>query len=181
VGGILVGAAGDLPEGQFGAEYVVTSSTARILAVVGALRALGHLGPPLLDGIGRPGLSLRYQLVAAVTLSTLFLVAAQLGTSFMAIAIAWAVGYPLAFAVLWATVLAALGVGLIEYVRQVARIPALIALAVAVAACVHPLLGAVGPGVRLAVTAVTVLGVGFGLLAWLEGLTPRAVARALRR
>ena len=29
--------------------------------------------------------------------------------------------------------------------------------------------------------AVTVLGVGCGLLAWIEGLTPRAIARSLKR
>jgi len=179
--GIIVVAAGDLLEGLFGFEYVVTASTARILAVVGALRALGHLGPPLLDGIGRPGLSLRYQLVAAGTLSTLFLVAAQIGTSFTAIAVAWAVGYPLAFGVLWATVLTALDLGLIEYMRRIVRIPVLIALAVAAAAYVHSMLGAAGLAVRLAVTTVTVLGLGLGLLAWLEGITPRAVARSLRR
>jgi len=39
----------------------------------------------------------------------------------------------------------------------------------------------VGPGARLAVIAVTVLGVGCGLLAWIEGLTPRAIARSLKR
>ncbi len=145
------------------------------------LRALGHLGPPLLDGIGRPGLSLRYQAVAAAVMSTGFVIAAQVGTSFTAIAVAWAIGYPLAFAVLWATVLGQIGVGLVEYLRKVRRIPALIAIAAALAACVHGLLDGAGAGVRLAVTAGIVLTVGLGLLAWLEGITPKAIVRSLRR
>ena len=35
-----------------------------ILCLVGTLRALGFVGPPLLDGIGRPELTLRYMIVA---------------------------------------------------------------------------------------------------------------------
>jgi teichuronic acid exporter len=177
--GIIVVAAGDLLEALFGIEYTIATPAARILAVVGVLRALGHLGPPLLDGIGRPGLSLRYQVVAAAVMSTGFVIAAQLGTSFTAIAVAWAIGYPLAFAVLWATVLAQIGVGLVEYVRKIARIPVLIAVAAAVAAGVHGEIG--GVGARLAVTAAIVLTVGLGLLARFEGVTPKAIVRSLRR
>ncbi|MBA3455850.1 MAG: oligosaccharide flippase family protein, partial [Deltaproteobacteria bacterium] len=166
--GIIVVAAGDLLGGMFGTEYAIAAPTARILAVVGVLRALGHLGPPLLDGVGLPGLSLRYQLVAAVTMSTGFFIAAHVGTTFTAIAIAWAVGYPIAFVVLWATVLGELRLGLGEYLRRVGRIPVLIALATAAAAGVHEQLAGVGAGPRLAITAVTVLVLGLGLLAWLE-------------
>jgi len=179
--GIIVVGAGDLLEGMFGIEYVVAAPTARIVAIVGVLRALAHLGPPLLDGIGRPGLSLRFHVLAAALLSPLFFLAAHVGTSFMAMAIAWAIGYPLAFALLWATVLRELGLGVRAYLRQVQRIPALILVASLTAAGVHTTLSSAGAGLRLTVTAVTVLGVGFGLLAWFEGLTPRAVARSLRQ
>ena len=179
--GIIVVAAADLLEGLFGIEYVVAAPAARILAVVGVLRALGHLGPPLLDGVGLPGLTLRYQVVATVTLSTMFVIAANVGTSFTAIAVAWAVGYPLAFALLWATVLGELGLGVLAYLRRIHRIPAVIALASAAAAGVHSALPDGGAGIRIAVTALTVLGVGLSLLAWLEGITPRAIARSLRR
>lgn len=179
---IIVIAAGDLLEAMFGLEYVVAAPAARIVAVVGVLRALAHLGPPLLDGIGCPGLSLRYQLVAATILSTAFVIAGSAGTSFTAVAVAWAVGYPLAFALLWITVLGELQIGILAYLRQVERIPAIVVLASATAACVHAAIAPlVGPGLRLAVTAVTVLGVGCGLLAWIEGITPRAIARSLKR
>ncbi len=179
--GIIVVAAGDLLEGLFGIEYAIATPAARIVAVVGVLRALGHLGPPLLDGIGRPGLSLRYQVVAAGVMATGFLVAAQVGTSFTAIAAAWAIGYPLAFAVLWATVLGQLDLGVMEYLRQIQGIPVWIVLATTAAACVHGQLDDASAGVRLAVTAAIVLVVGLGFLARFEGITPRAIARSLRR
>lgn len=84
-------------------------------------------------------------------------------------------------ALLWATVLAQLGLSLVDYLRRVERIPALVVLASIATACVHGQLGGAGAGVRLAVTTVCVLSLGLGLLAWLEGITPRAIARALRR
>jgi O-antigen/teichoic acid export membrane protein len=178
---IIVVSAADLLEAMFGIDYAVAAPAARIVAVVGVLRALGHLGPPLLDGVGRPDLSLRYQAIAAVTLSTLFVVATHVGDDFTAVAVAWAVGYPIAFSVLWATVLSELDLGVRAYVHRIERIPAIILLAGTAAACVHRWMPSTGPGARIAVTAVTVLTLGLGLLAWLEGITPRAVVRSLKR
>ena len=76
---------------------------ARVLCLVGALRALGFVGPPLLDGIGRPELTLRYMIVAAVAVPAAFVgSAAVLGGALgmLSVAVAWAVGYPIAFAAL---------------------------------------------------------------------------------
>ena len=179
--GIIVVTAGDLLEGLFGVEYMIATPAARIVAIVGVLRALGHLGPPLLDGIGRPGLSLRYQVVAATVMTTGFFIAAQVGTSFTAISAAWAIGYPLAFVVLWATVLGQLQLRAMEYLRQIAGIPVGIVLATTAAACVHSELGGTSAGVRLAVTTAIVLVVGLGFLARFEGVTPSSIARSLRR
>ena len=67
------------------------------------LRAIGFLGPPLLDGIGRPGLTLKYMIAAAVITPASFVVGAWLLGDRMgaaSVAVAWALGYPLAFAVL---------------------------------------------------------------------------------
>ena len=51
--------------GQWSApQLAVCADAARILCFVGLLRALGFIGPPLLDGIGRPELTLRYMIVA---------------------------------------------------------------------------------------------------------------------
>ena len=47
-------------------ELDLAAQAARILCVMGLFRALGFLGPPLLDGIGRPDLTLRYMVVATI-------------------------------------------------------------------------------------------------------------------
>ena len=47
-------------------QLAVCADAARILCLVGLLRALGFIGPPLLDGIGRPELTLRYMIIATI-------------------------------------------------------------------------------------------------------------------
>ena len=66
-------------------------------------RALGFLGPPLLDGIGRPELTLRYMVIATIAVPASFCIGAKLlgrSLGFLSVAVAWALGYPIAFAVL---------------------------------------------------------------------------------
>src|SRR5690606_14960025 len=86
---------------EFDVPYVVQA--ANILCLVGLLRALGFLGPPLLDGIGHPERTLRYMVIAAITVPGMFVLSANvLGdhVGFLSVAIGWAVGYPIAFAAL---------------------------------------------------------------------------------
>jgi len=67
------------------------------------LRALSFLGPPLLDGIGRPELTLRYQVAATLAVPAMFLISGLVlvdRIGFLSVAVAWTAGYPLAFAVL---------------------------------------------------------------------------------
>jgi len=90
---------------------------ARILCVVGALRALGFVIPPLLAALGYPSRVLAYNAVAAVVLPVAFVIAARLGDDFTAVAWAWALGYPIAFALLLAFALAALPLRLRDYLR----------------------------------------------------------------
>ena len=49
--------------------WAPTAPAIRVLCLVGVLRALSFIVPPLLDGIGKPGLTLIYMLVAAVALA----------------------------------------------------------------------------------------------------------------
>src|SRR6185503_5033867 len=101
------------------------------LCMVGVLRAVGFVLPPLLDGVGQPARTLRYMSWAAITLPLCFVgFAYLLGGSFgespalaedgtqrmlqignamfpvvenhgyLSVAIAWACGYPIAFAIL---------------------------------------------------------------------------------
>lgn len=98
---------------------------ARILCVVGGLRALGFVIPPLLAALGLASRVLAYNAVAAVVLPVAFAIAARIGTDFTAIAWAWAIGYPLAFALLLAFALAALPLSLRAYLRGLFQLPAL--------------------------------------------------------
>ncbi|MEO6772345.1 MAG: oligosaccharide flippase family protein [Kofleriaceae bacterium] len=90
---------------------------ARVLCVVGALRALGFVIPPLLAALGHTSRVLVYNAVAAIVLPVAFVIAAWRGNDFTAVAWAWAIGYPIAFALLLAFALAALPLSLGRYVR----------------------------------------------------------------
>ncbi|MEO8846594.1 MAG: oligosaccharide flippase family protein [Kofleriaceae bacterium] len=97
------------------------ATAARILCVVGGLRALGFVIPPLLAALGRTSRVLVYNAVAAVVLPAAFVIAARVGSDYTAIAWAWAIGYPIAFAVLLAFALAALPLSLGGYLRGLLR------------------------------------------------------------
>ncbi|HET7501013.1 MAG TPA: oligosaccharide flippase family protein, partial [Kofleriaceae bacterium] len=101
-------------------ELALCASAARILCLVGTLRALGFVGPPLLDGLGRPELTLRYMVVAAIAVPGSFLVGASLlGDRYglLSVALAWAIGYPIAFAALSYLVVRSINLPLGAYVR----------------------------------------------------------------
>ena len=110
----------------FGQTWAPAAMAARILCAVGVLRAMSFVVPPLLDGVGRPGATLGYTLVAAVILPTTYLLAALYigprlppGQQYLSVAIAWAVGYPIAFAVLVYLALKVVGVPGKAYLRVV--------------------------------------------------------------
>lgn len=179
---IVVVAAEDVLGVLLGAQYVVAADAARVLAIVGVFRALSHLGPPLLDGLGRPDLSLRYHATATLVLSALFVLFAALGESFFAVSIAWAVGYPLAFALLSWMVFAQLGLPAGTYLRRVGRLVLCLIVAAAAGEAVHRAAAhaGLGAGARLGAAAATVVGLGLLLLARYEGFSPRAILRSLR-
>src|SRR5262245_24909556 len=83
------------------------ATATRILCVVGGLRTLSFIVTPMLGGIGEPGRALAYNVVAAIVLPVAFVLAAALapGAGYLAVAWAWAIGYPIAFAALLALAL----------------------------------------------------------------------------
>lgn len=144
----------------FRAEYQSAANAARLLAFVGLLRALSNIGPPLLEGMGRPGLSARYQAIAATILSTSFFACAygfgaEMG--YYSVALAWALGYPIAFGLLMYTVFKVGQIPLRAYAQRVIRIPLAIALAGIVAFLVHELLADASAAVRLVLVGATLL------------------------
>ncbi len=106
---------------------------ARILCLVGALRAISFVLPAMLAGLGHARDGLIYNAVAAIVLPSAFAIGAALGSDYVSVAWAWAIGYPFAFAVLVWFAVVRTGVPLASYARQLAPVLARAALAVAVA------------------------------------------------
>jgi len=155
----------------------------RILVAVAVLRSLSFVLPPLLDGVGRPDRTFAYMSTAAIALPILFITSAiVLGPSlgWQSVAVGWAVGYPIAFAVLVYLAIHTLRWSTIAYLRSIAGVAMCMLLAGVVAWGVHYALGAVPGGVRLAVTAIVVVLVAGLLLAYTQGLSLRTATRALK-
>ncbi len=132
------------------------ATAARILCVVGALRAMSFVLPPMLAGLGHARDGLLYNAFAAVVMPIAFAVGAQLGDSYLAVAWAWAAAYPLAFALVLWLALARSGVTLAAYLAGIARVAgcAAGALGAAIAARLilpdDPTLRAIGTGLAAA-------------------------------
>ncbi len=159
------------------------ATAARILCVVGVLRALGFLGPPLLDGIGKPQLTLRYMVIAAILVPSSFVIGAiVLGDriGFLSVAVAWAVGYPLAFVVLSYLVIKSIELPLLAYLRAAWGIIGCCAAGLGAGIGVDLALAGAGNGVRMIAIAVASLGVTLALLATWQGITPRSLKAAVK-
>jgi len=163
-------------------QLAITADATRILCWVGILRALGFLGPPLLDAIGRPHLTLRYMTAAAIVVPGSFVLFAVLfpGLGPLSVALAWAIAYPLAFLLLAYLVKVSIGLPLARYARATWGIVACIAIGFAVGLVASRLLADAGPGLRLVVVAGSSLGTMALLLAYWQDIHPRAMIRALK-
>ncbi|MEZ4363394.1 MAG: oligosaccharide flippase family protein [Kofleriaceae bacterium] len=181
--GIVVVAAEEILILTVDAEYLPAAMAIRVLALVGVLRSVGFVVPPLLDGLGFPGRTLIYQGCAAVVLPILYTVAATvLGPSlgFTSVATAWAVGYPIAFAVLMAMALYAVKLRARDYLKAVIGIPLCVAVAVAAGIGAKLLLAGAPVGVRFLGIIVAELAALLPLLTYTQDMGPRAMWRAAR-
>jgi teichuronic acid exporter len=144
------------------------AAAARILCAVGALRAASFVLPPMLAGLGHARDALIYNLVAAIVLPAAFVAAALAWPAhgYVAVAWAWALAYPLAFALVLGFALTRTGVTLARYLRGVLPVVAIAAAAAAAAIAIR----AVAPDVAiervLAVIAAT-LAIYGPLARWL--------------
>ncbi|HEY4183013.1 MAG TPA: oligosaccharide flippase family protein [Kofleriaceae bacterium] len=173
--------ADDLLALLFGVNAPAAATAARVLCIVGAVRALGFIVPSMLAGIGRAAQVLVYNAFAAVLLPVLFVVAALLAPryGYLAVAGAWAAGYPIAFGVLLAMALPAAELSTRTYFRSLAGI---------VACAAGGLIAGLGmrfalPGtviVRVIGVASVVFVVYGVMLARIEGVTILKVVRRLR-
>lgn len=164
-------------------ELALCGEAARILCIVGALRGLGFLGPPLLDGIGRPELTLRYMVSATVLVPAMFVIGALvLGDwlGFLSVAVAWAAGYPVAFAVLVYVVVRSIDLPVGPYLRASGGIFGCCAGGALAGLLMSLALAEMSDGVRMVAVGVTSLAITVALLAVWQGITPRSIAAALR-
>lgn len=185
----------------WGSEWVPAATALQILCFVGVLRALSFVVPPLLDGIGKPTLTLVYTSVAAVVLPSLFVIAARIaapdcavlgqvcepsptllpaGSEYLSVAIAWAVGYPIAFAVLALLALWQIDLGARAYLRRTMGIPACAAVAIAAALLMRWALSSAAPWISLVACTAVMAGLYLMLLAYAQGISPRSIKRALK-
>ncbi|HWO20143.1 MAG TPA: lipopolysaccharide biosynthesis protein [Kofleriaceae bacterium] len=170
--------------GVFFPKYAGAEDGARILCGVAVLRSVGFVIPPLLDGTGNPHRTFNYMLSAAIVLPLSFLLgAAALGGSlgFLSVAVAWAIGYPIAFGVLIWLASHTLGWTPWGYVRSVAGVAGCMLGAAVVGLGVRSaLLGRVPDLVLLLIVAGVIALVTGLLLAYTQGLSLRRLRRALQ-
>lgn len=163
-------------------DLVWATDAARILCVMGFFRAMGYLGPPLLDGVGRPDLTLRYMVIATLAVPSSFVVGALvLGArlNFLSVAVAWAIGYPIAFAALAYLVVHTIKLPVREYLKASWGIIVSCAIGCGAGFAVDLLLVPnASDAVRLvAIGGSALLVIGLLLVYW-QKLTPRAIARS---
>jgi O-antigen/teichoic acid export membrane protein len=166
-----------------GSEWTGAATAARILCFVAILRVLSFPVPPLLNGMGFPSLTLLYMAVAAAALPAAYVGFATFlgaGLGYLSVAIAWAVGYPIAFLVLGRLALTKLDLSAALYLRAIVRVGACAVLATGAGALARWALQAQPPTLRFAAVGASVLLVMWLGLPRLGGVDPRAALRALR-
>ena len=164
-------------------QLTLCAEATRILCIVGVLRALGFIGPPLLDGVGRPERTLRYMVVAAVLVPGSFLIGALVlghAIGFLSVAVAWAVGYPIAFAVLMYTIATTIELPVGAYARAAWGIVGSCAAGVAAGSGVSLALADEGDLSRLLAISAAFLVTTAALLTTWQKITPRSIAAALK-
>ena len=158
---VVIGvAAGDLLAIIFPPPYA--TSAAQILCIVGALRILSFVLPAMLAGLGHSRDALVYNLVAAIVCPAAFVIAATAwpDAGYLAVAWAWAISYPIPFALLIWLALQRTGVSLATYVRGLAPIALWAAATAGVAIVVHEALPESKWLRAIAVAAVTLVSYG---------------------
>jgi O-antigen/teichoic acid export membrane protein len=164
-------------------RYSEGATAVRVLCLVGLLRSVAVLFPPLFDGVGKPGLGLVSALFATVLMPVAYISGAGLlGPRFgtVSVAIAWVVAYPLEFALLVRFGLSVAQLSLIRYLATLVGIAACAPPAVLAGLGVRQLTSALPATFRLLMESATVLLVIGLLLASWQKLSPRTAWQALR-
>jgi PST family polysaccharide transporter len=166
----------------FGEKFAPAATAAQAFCVLGLLRAMSVPIQPLLDGVGRPGLNLTYNVIAGVTLPSLFALSATLfgdEASYMAVVWAWVVGEPIGFAILQYMARRSIDLSFARYARRIGPILTIAAAAAAMGAAAHWTTAGLSLGSRLTFVLISVVTVFLFLLVYWQGITPRFLKNAL--
>ncbi|MBK9757257.1 MAG: oligosaccharide flippase family protein [Nannocystis sp.] len=166
-------------------QWVAASGALRILGLTVVLRALSNVIPPLLDGVGRPALTLMYMAVASVVLPLCFLGGAVfLGDAlgYESVAWSWFFGYPVAFAVLLGFGLRHARLSLRVYALAMGRIALWLGLALLCGVAARmATTGLESPLLRAAIVMVGTATVLLLALTFGEGITPSGIVASLKQ
>jgi O-antigen/teichoic acid export membrane protein len=113
-----------------GDTWIMAGDVMAILCLIMPLRMLANIFPPLLQGIGRPDASVINLLFAVVVMPIAFFVGTRWGV--IGVSIAWAVAYPVVFAVMLARSVPLIGVSIKQPVMA-AAMPALVSIVMYIA------------------------------------------------
>lgn len=164
-------------------KLALCAQAARILCIVGMLRALGFLGPPLLDGLGKPGLTLRYMAFAAIIVPGMFVLSAVLlgdRLGFLSVAVGWAVGYPLAFLVLMYLVVKSIDLPVRRYLKSAWGIVGCCLAGLIAGEAVSLAMRSAGPFMRMvSVGGTAIFVMGIFLVTW-QKITPGSIGKSLK-
>ncbi|MBX3158281.1 MAG: oligosaccharide flippase family protein [Deltaproteobacteria bacterium] len=177
----------------------------RILGFVAVLRSISLVIPPLLDGIGHPNRTFVYTLTASIALPITFFAGSillggglqalggwgatshavwglDLMTGYLSAAVAWGIGYPIAFVILIWLAMYSLDWKTMAYFRKVSGVAGCLVAGGVAGAVVHFVLdraGALDWVILLSTSAAVALATGL-LLAYALGMTPASAARAMK-
>lgn len=167
------------------AHWAEAAPAVRVLGIAALLRSLSAVVPPLLDGVGRPSLTLAYMATAALSMPLVFVASAWLlGDSFgyTSVAWGWVLGYPLAFLILLRFALKSSGLPATRYLASILRLSLWTGAAIAVGFAARALaleLFAVA-AVRAVFTGLVAAAAFLALLVVFEKITPRSIAGSLK-
>ena len=102
-----------------GEKWLPAAPLLQLLGLVMPFRLLSNIFPPLLWGVGNPGISASNFLIAALFMPLAFFAGAHWGV--IGLAYAWLCMYPLVFVITAFRTCRAVGLGLLEYFAQLVR------------------------------------------------------------
>lgn len=108
-----------------GETWTMVGPVLAILCIVMPLRMIANIFPPVLQGIGRPEVSVKNLIVAGIIMPLAFLVGTLWGV--IGVSVAWVLVYPIVFLIMLSRSIALLGISMKE-VLKITAMPAMVSV-----------------------------------------------------